>query len=126
MYYLLEDNRIIDENNDFVKIYHKCKDKGEITCNEFDFVNEIFFSKVKLYGENVFDLIEVGDLVKYNYGMICNSRWNIYDICDVKSPTLEEKNSVYVRGFGLNYESIVAIYKPNKNGDYIKVWESNE
>ena len=74
--------------------------------------------KIKKQSENVYDLIEVGDLVKYeddflgatllaevymNYGKL-----SLFDETDIKNL------------------DILAIYKPDEKGNYIKVWEKKD
>lgn len=63
--------------------------------------------------ENVFDLIEVGDLVKVEDGTFIVSMKND------RVFVIKINEGQKVR----RLTSIKAIYKPNKNGDYIKVWE---
>lgn len=114
MYYLLEDNRIIDENNMYLKKFRQLKDSGDP-----DFVNadeketlEKFFGKIKLQGENVFDLIEFGDLVKVVW---------LYGLSEF---TNKEYGTIYVnKDLKVSNENILAIYKPDKHGNYIKVWK---
>jgi hypothetical protein len=106
MFYLLEDNRIIDSQEYFKYAYAY---KNGITY---------YNVTIKKQSENVFDLIEVGDLVRYeddflgttllaevymNYGKL-----SLFDETDIKNL------------------DILAIYKPNSNGNYIKVWEKKD
>lgn len=71
--------------------------------------------KLKTFSENVFDLIEIGDLIELNM--------------DKESPTIVHKYEQYdieaMRELKLIERYCIAIYKPNKNGDYIKVWRKH-
>lgn len=116
MLYLLEDNRIIDsEKTKYFDLYTR-----------FGFLLEIDgetiiknIGKIKKQSENVFDLIEVGDLLKHNQ----------YRGEEKFEKVLKLTIWLGVRGFETNDFyliddfNIIAIYKPNSNGDYIKVWE---
>lgn len=118
MFYLLEDNRIIDSRIPYTsnfpywevkdnRLYAKSKnDKIVRPCNE---------NEIKKQSENVFDLIEVGDLVKFRYGKIielCDFQDNANNFVNYLKDCLPEK--------------ILAIYKPDANGNYIKVWEKKD
>lgn len=91
-------------------IIGKCKDDSK-----YIYANEGIVEK---QSKNVFDLIEVGDLVRYeddflgatllaevymNYGKL-----SLFDETDIKNL------------------DILAIYKPDAEGNYIKVWEVKE
>lgn len=126
MYYLLENNEIIDSNNikDF-DLYHrnyKIKDgklvivlghmesqgKLEMVCIE---------ESVKKQSENVFDLIENGDLLKYKDrfdGIVC---LDIVKEVDAKLKTIQLTTNL------IKYHEVISFYKPDANGNYIKVWE---
>ena len=66
--------------------------------------------------ENVFDFIEVGDLVEFNWsygiGKVTNNSYH-KAFCEI---TINKT-------LGVVDENILKFYKLNKNGDYIKVWE---
>jgi hypothetical protein len=77
---------------------------------------------VELQSENVFDLVEEGDLVKLDKTLnqvitiLKEGKKTIFEIGDNKWFSFKEINNY------LNNNRI-AIYKPNPKGDYIKVWE---
>lgn len=105
MYYLLEDNRIIQRD----RLEH-WEEKG--------FLHDHYktYGKIKKKSENVFDFIEVGDLVRFNWG---------YEIGEVTTTQFhnEWKRITVGKRDGVYDENILAIYKPDKQGNYIKVWE---
>lgn len=70
--------------------------------------------------ENVCDFIGAGDLIKIFW-----KNHNYTYIRQVTSTTFQEKyRQIDVEGsLGIDDDEILAIYKPNKKGDYIKVWE---
>lgn len=105
MFYLLENNRIID-SKDYWE-YAVGIDKDGKTCYRVD---------IKKQSENVFNLIEVGDLIKINF--------------DTTDPTIIDvtyKES-HFSTVAIKYypETILAIYKPDSQGNYIKVWEKKD
>ena len=130
MLYLLEDNRIIDSE----------KTKWFDLCTRFGFLLEIDgetiiqnIGKIKKQSENVFDLIEEGDLIMVDRTKIYSNFYPqpIIEISTVFWSDSHHSLCVYPRGnsyycpiidFGVQ-KGILAIYKPNSNGDYIKVWE---
>ena len=124
MFYLLYDNTIVDSKNlpKNVKIEKIEKDDKDnaflIQIQYLDFLKTRKIGYIKKQSENVYDLIEVGDLVRYeddflgttllaevymNYGKL-----SLFDETDIKNL------------------DILAIYKPNEKGDYIKVWEKKD
>ena len=98
MYYLTESNEIISD-----------EEKSNMNVS----------NNFKKQSENVFDLIEVGDLIKYVYYDNSVSISNV-DESDLKR--LTAINSLYdnIR------KSVRTIYKPNSKDDYIKVWEAKD
>lgn len=150
MFYLLKDNRIIDTNNQtFKKEYttangitrysietpdethiHYTFGGGEYEDNIYTFDS----TQIKKTSENVFDLIEVGDLVLSDpEGKEKYSVNGIVEITEIR------KNDGYIsfstnadsfdfdcKLYGVEWYCIYAIYKPNSNGDYIKVWEKKD
>lgn len=66
--------------------------------------------------ENVFDLIDKGDLLKLNL---------VTSECTVK-PTIEFVDDMIFKGIHFNEDVIAAIYKPDSKGNYIKVWDRDE
>lgn len=106
MYYLLEDNRIIDSENEdvYVNEYqgHKWlhKNNEHKTCLGF----------IKNQSENVYDLIDwEKDLVRVD---------DAIHHCKYFHRDLREE---YIENKWFN-----AIYKPDEEGNYIKVWEVKE
>lgn len=117
MYYLLENNRIINsnnfkelvvdfENNEIKKAIKKQKNvKKDCYC--------IYTSKIKKQSENVYDLI---DWEKDLIGVDIFDEFLIYNC--------KTRREYSVGNYILSW--IKAIYKPNSNGDYIKVWEKKD
>ena len=120
MFYLLEDNRIIDSNslpidwrpyqitfdNDTMVVSLWCPDPRE--RKQFNIISK---------SENVFDLIEAGDLVTQKKMFDCEEIDNISLVCG--------KDDKLIKCFYCTIfeDKVCAIYKPNSKGDYIKVWE---
>lgn len=108
MYYLLESNRIIDSEN-YKEPYILSKDviRGREVLFLTSFKDQVSVKgTIKKQSENVYDLIEKEDLIKIK-------------MCDTFS-ILEVKN---INSGVSGMRHIVAIYKPDKQGNYIKVWE---
>lgn len=101
MYYLLEDNRIIDSND----IRHFEEDGYLKTLDAF--LEEIkVIGKIKKQSENVYDFIDwEQDLVRVDDNIFCCKYF-------------------YSKEEYLTNKWFNAIYKPNSKGDYIKVWEN--
>lgn len=131
MFYLLADNTIIDSENlpKNVKIERIAKDDKDnaffIQIQYLDFLKTRKIGYIKKQSENVFDLIEVGDLIaRYRYSI--EGRTNKKEINSVDE-LYEDENGVGINQCCIvDYDDICAIYKPNANGDYIKVWEKKE
>ena len=114
MYYLLEDNRIV--NSEELKRKFPLEAKIGIIDNELIATLENFpifrsENKIKKQSENVYDLIDwEKDLIKVNDN-ICGCRlmpnWRL--------EILRENNYL-----------IDVIYKPDEKGNYIKVWEKKD
>lgn len=152
MYYLLKNNRIIDTNDKTFKEkytavngithysietpnethHHYSLGGGEYENNTYEFHS----ASIKKQSENVFDLIEVGDLVMVDRAKIYPNFYTepIIEISQVFYSDSHHSLCVYPRGngyycpiieFGVQ-KGILTIYKPNSNGDYIKVWEKKE
>ena len=143
MYYLLEDNRIIDSTNEKdiskLKWDYNCefhngkiyfyKPRNNYNCEEACGRRGSFcigckdafkakFNKIKKQSENVFELIEEGDLIKDD-----NRLYEVSEISDGKKDN-GRKSVISQPAMFKHWEwEIEAIYKPNSNGDYIKVWE---
>lgn len=121
MFYLLEDNRIIDsEKLETIKL----PKPDVITFKRYD---DFFCStnKIKKQSENVYDLIEVEDLIaSYRYSI--EGRTNEKAINSVDE-LYEDENGVGINQCCIvDYDDITAIYKPNEKGDYIKAWEKKD
>ena len=108
MYYLLEDNRIIDSNEYFKYAYAY---KNGITY---------YNVTIKKQSENVYDLIEVGDLITEK------RRWCGEEIYVTANVCSKEDELIHCFRSTLFEHDVYAIYKPNSKGDYIKVWEVKE
>ena len=114
MFYLIENNKII-----------KHSDKTQVEkygdTNYLKYKNRNKLSFIKAQSDNVLDLIEVGDLIAFEYmdtGVIDIAK--VVHIYKYKNGDIDISTIGYVHA----NEKIQAIYKPNANGDYIKVWDS--
>lgn len=118
MFYLLENNKIIDSEN-YKEPYILSKDiiRNREVLFLTSFKDQVSVQgPIKKQSENVFDLIESGDLVKRKGSIVEIGEINFDKVfC---CPFIQ-------RNFKLNND-ITAIYKPNSKGDYIKVWEKKE
>lgn len=120
MYYLTKSNGIIsDKQLKESKGIFKC---GSSICyyvniddDEFETLDHIIKES-----DNVFDLIEVGDLIAFKY-----MNTGIIDIANVGYIYKYKDGDIDIstRGYVHRLDKITAIYKPNSKGDYIKVWE---
>ena len=117
MYYLLENNSI-----------HYDGDKKKIQSATYDFgrkemsINGGKWKKWVKHSENVFDLIEFRDLLKVKYVFKSNRLTQEYIY--IREVFVKNEYTIEVEdNCNLEYTQILAIYKPNKKGDYIKVWE---
>lgn len=126
-YVLTKDNRIID-----FKGWTTRRNGVDVP---FDHVNRIvhirgvgrtyatyedYLHTIKAQSDNVFDLIEVGDLIT-----VIDKKGNT-EVIQINRIDLDEYNfpSLYTqRGYTPDLDRILAIYKQNSNGDYIKAWE---
>lgn len=121
MYYLLEDNRIIDSE----KYINSILNKGKNSEKNYEYLYEIrngqsyYYGKIKKQSESVFDLIEKGDLLKIKQPKEALERYTFAEY--------DEKKENYV-SYIKDYfpKKILAIYKLDANGNYIKVWEKKE
>lgn len=111
MFYLLYDNRIIDSQKEDVYVYEFQIHKWLHKNNE----HKTCFGLLKNQSENVFDLIDWNnDLIRLTFKD--GHRLIVY--CDINK--CEFNNGYY------DFEWISAIYKPDGEGNYIKVWERKE
>lgn len=140
MYYLLETNYIISENEikeEGFEIVDNTIGKWEKLDGKFG-IKEWFnaYGFIKKQSDNVLDLIEVGDLVEeedfneiykvkiFDNGKdeFRNKRFDKYNgDLYVKYEGCDDDYYDYIETLGTI--DIVKIFKPNANGDYIKVWE---
>lgn len=129
MYYLLEDNRIIDrlsirEDLDlpFEVDFYVGKDEIVLTIDHNYFEHISIIKKA----ENLLDLIEKGDLIK-SYRYESRDENDGYDINNVDRVE-KGRAGILIAGFNVfvSNDDILAIYKPDANGNYIKVWEKKE
>lgn len=100
-------------------IIGKCKDDSK-----YIYANEGIVEK---QSKNVFDLIEVGDLIKYQFINVYYELVSTIEL--VTKINIVFKHKEYISVLGKEIEKnkdILIIYKPNSNGDYIKVWEKKE
>ena len=121
MFYLLENNRIIDSNTLFTKNIPLWEVKDNLLfakSKNGKLIKPYKYNAIKNQSENVFDLIEMGDCYLYqNQNMfrpeilLINDKvmFSIFGSRAIKQP-----------------QHIYAIYKPDDKGNYIKVWEREE
>ena len=109
MYYLLEDNIIIDSEKLSVKVIEY---QGKQYLSR-DSKNIYSLGTIKKQSENVYDLIEVGDLV--------GSDFDISRVVGLQSDSVVVKHDCCIY-----FENITTIYKPDAKGNYIKAWEKKD
>ena len=104
MFYLLEDNRIIDDKK--MQVFVKERQNLLFLHRKERFQDVI--GQIKLQSEDVYDLIDWReDLIETSGGIIFQLKFlKWYQIQDI-----------------IENGDITDIYKPNSNGDYIKVWK---
>ena len=112
MFYLLKDNRIIDSEN-YKEPYILSKDviRNREVLFLTSFKDQVLVKgTIKKQSENVYDLIDLeNDIVKYKFREE-----------DIISKAVDASLSYIIGSYP---EDVIAIYKPNSRGDYIKVWE---
>ena len=131
MYYLLDNNKIYDSNN-----------KRDVSSLEFDFQITIENNQLYKYYESRnwncdvicsqpgFRCIGCEDAKKKKFIPKKQSE-NIWDLVDRENDLLklvllnDYVNIIQAKSVNGKFEDLnfCAIYKPNKKGDYIKVWE---
>lgn len=116
MFYLLYDNRIIDSNVSYTKVLPFWEEKeGRLfaKCKSGKSYQVFKYDKIKKQSENVFDLIEEGDLVE-NFSTI--------------SQVIKIINNTVITSLDIPFDVslIIKIYKPDEKGNYIKVWERKD
>ena len=124
MYYLIiGTNKILkgevieDKGNWF-----KLKEENFDYFNRIDKWTPVTKKYIKKQSENLLDLVDVGDLIEQIWqeekSLGVNGKWIEH---------VHEKNSEYIGTFAwrvpINDNDIKAIYKPDKDGNYIKVYE---
>lgn len=121
MYYLLEDNSIVDSENlpKNVKIERIAKDDKDnaffIQIQYLDFLKTRKIGYIKKQSENVYDFIDwENDLVRVAWS---NGKNFIID-CNINKSDFSD-------GY-YSLDWITAIYKPDEKGNYIKAWEVKE
>lgn len=144
MYYLLENNKIYDsnnkrdvsslefdfqitiENNQLYKYYDRGNWDCNVACSHAGYrcigCEDAKKKKIipKKQSENIYDLIEVGDLIAFKYmDTEAIDIAKVVHIYQFKDGDID----IATRGYIHSTEKIQAIYKPNSKGDYIKVWE---
>lgn len=144
-YVLTKDNRIIDFS---IWTIRDTNSKVNRPLNHIERITHIrgigsnddtyqdYLNTIKMESDNVFDLIEVGDLVEesdfneiYKVKIFDNGKGEFRDrLFDqyngdlyVKYEGCDDSYYSYIETLGTI--NIVKIFKPNTNGDYIKVWE---
>lgn len=116
MFYLLENNRIIDSNTLFTKNIPLWEVKDNLLfakSKNGKLIKPYKYNAIKIQSENVFDLIEKGDLVE-NFSTI--------------SQVFKIINSTIFTPLDIPFDVslVIKIYKPDGKGNYIKVWERKE
>lgn len=132
MYYLVRDyydetkKKIFSDKDDIEECVDEYKDKPMLLVysweqgmyNDTRNGKRIYFDQYYILkkSDNVFDFIEVGDLVEFNWsygiGKVTNNSYH-KAFCEI---TINKT-------LGVVDENILKFYKLNKNGNYIKVWE---
>ena len=127
MFYLLENNRIIDSNMLFTKNIPLWEVKDNLLfakSKNGKLIKPYKYNAIKNQSENVFELIEKGDLIKcckYDF----DGKTNEYDIHNVDA--IDEEGVIIMSyTVAVRFKDIYAIFKPDDKGNYIKVWEREE
>lgn len=121
MYYLVGKNanigrRIVTENHPDVQMHIKEAIELGVTPRVPEEIIKWMWG-IEKKSDNVFDLIEVGDLIECaNYHFTY-----VNEVIDIEADVMFRG----VENLVLSY-NILAIYKPNSKGDYIKVWECEQ
>ena len=116
MYYcLMEDNTIRMLKH---RPYHnKTKNYYYDTDFEYDYgVVKAIELKIKIFSEDVFDLIEIGDLVELDMNENLPTIIHKYEHYDLEA----------MRDLKIVDNYCIAIYKPDASGNYIKVWSDEQ
>ena len=113
MYYLLKDRMIVD-----TKKLNQIDYTYNVDSREFKFNNITIVKQ----SEEVFELIEEGDLVAFNYNK------DSIDVVSVRSvDTDPDDGSIQIlsRWYAHDLDAIIAIYKLDSKGNYMKVWQKD-
>lgn len=113
MYYLLKDRMIVD-----TKKLNQIDYTYNVDSREFKFNNITIVKQ----SEEVFELIEEGDLVAFNYNK------DSIDVVSVRSVDKDpDDGSIQIlsRGYAHDLDAIIAIYKLDSKGNYMKVWQKD-
>ena len=121
MFYLLENNRIIDSNTLFTKNIPLWEVKDNLLfakSKNGKLIKPYKYNAIKNQSENVFELIEIGDLIKDD-----DRVYEVRKISDGKDYD-GRKSAISQPCMFKHWEwEIEAIFKPDDKGNYIKVWE---
>lgn len=122
MYYLVGehanvDRRIVTEEHPTVQMHIKEDIELGVTPRTPERIIKWMWG-IKKKSENLYDLIEVGDLIRYDDEFL--------GAFPLREVYLEYGELQLLDGTGIKFLNITAIYKPNSKGDYIKVWERGE
>ena len=109
MYYCLTENNniLFEEHKPF---FNEVENYYFIT--EWNYDAGLVDTIIKKFSEDIFDLIEIGDLVELNMNENLPTVIHKYEEYDLEA----------MRDLQIVDRYCIAIYKPNKNGDYIRVW----
>lgn len=126
MYYLLDNNKIIDTNDTTFKHHYTLPNGVSLysieTPNKIhhhytfggyewnDNIYEFYSYQIKKQSNNIYDLIEVGDLVEYYFEVEKQLK---------KITQITKDNELYF----IPKEEVISFYKKNTEGNYIKVWQ---
>ena len=118
-YVLIDSNMIIDTHTDKWLLHCKEQAKTDEDYNvPFSELIKVHLGEIKAQSDNVYDLIEVGDLIKDDD--------RIYEVSDITYRGYSDNRRSFVSqpaGFKHHEWDITAIYKPDHKGGYIKAWE---
>lgn len=118
MFLLLKDNRIIDT------VKQNCKPDGIHNGKEtytYDVIHWFYKEDIIKESENLYDLIQVGDLIRYYDMTLEVLHLSVKDNIVV----METSNGVHLPSVERFLELTTAIYKlDSETGNYIKVWKA--
>ena len=127
MFYLLEDNRIIETEKEYEVEY--------IKDSYFNSQNEYKFVYVKDFHYQGFQVLR-NATTEETIGFIKNQSENVFDLVECYQDLIETEEGQFYKPLKLQIDSFVVkydcrvlfngiktIYKPDDKGNYIKVWE---